>query len=369
MAGTKVRPNHEAELQAEVESPEQVAPVVGNSAQASMAAQVRATRMAGREEPSTEEALEVLETEAEYLDKDTTAFVKGDGDSRAIHSNDVAQGLTGDCWWMASLAAIADTNFKLIEDAVEDHGNGTYTVTLYDHERGEPTPKEYLVTELVPVLKKDIPDDKMDELGLIGKQATDAGDWAFAQPGDVSDGALVEIWPLLFEKAMIQHLEQSRWTQQLRAENEDGFALMNVGQMVMGLQSLSDESGQMRSTTGRAELAEARGMRGPSELGWDEFSEMWSAGFAVTVGTWGGWDLHQHKDKLSPETQEALQSFYEDGNLTSDHAYWISEVDLGSQMLTIKNPWGSHLEPLVMPWEDFQWAFHTISVVPTGDRR
>ena len=37
----------------------------------------------------------------------------------------------GDCWYIASLQAVARSNPRIIEEAITDNGNGTYTVRLY----------------------------------------------------------------------------------------------------------------------------------------------------------------------------------------------------------------------------------------------
>ncbi len=49
---------------------------------------------------------------------------------------DVVQGQNGsrylgDCWLLSALAAIANTQPKVLEDAITDHGDGTYTVRLH----------------------------------------------------------------------------------------------------------------------------------------------------------------------------------------------------------------------------------------------
>ncbi len=48
----------------------------------------------------------------------------------AIKSDAVGQGFVGDCWFMGSVAALADTRPELIEKMIKDNANGTYTVTF-----------------------------------------------------------------------------------------------------------------------------------------------------------------------------------------------------------------------------------------------
>lgn len=47
-------------------------------------------------------------------------------------ASDVDQGAVGDCWLLASFAAIADSDPGRIRDLITDHGDGTYTVHFDD---------------------------------------------------------------------------------------------------------------------------------------------------------------------------------------------------------------------------------------------
>lgn len=57
-------------------------------------------------------------------------FTQGAGDEHDVDMNDVRQGLIGDCYFVAVLAAIARVRPDLIRDMVRDNGDGTYTVTF-----------------------------------------------------------------------------------------------------------------------------------------------------------------------------------------------------------------------------------------------
>ncbi|HEY3445985.1 MAG TPA: C2 family cysteine protease [Myxococcales bacterium] len=48
-----------------------------------------------------------------------------------ITPSDIKQGAAGDCYYLSSLASIADTHPELVKDAIKDNGNGTYSVTLH----------------------------------------------------------------------------------------------------------------------------------------------------------------------------------------------------------------------------------------------
>jgi hypothetical protein len=100
-----------------------------------------------------------------------------DGDGRLVHPSDVTQGMLGDCYLLASLAAIADQRPELIEQMVHENPNGTYSVIFY--QRGKPV--EIVVTPDFPL---------------------EGGKPVFAQ-----GGAAPEIWPLAIEKAYAQYKE------------------------------------------------------------------------------------------------------------------------------------------------------------------
>lgn len=51
--------------------------------------------------------------------------------------NDIAQGGLGDCYLLAALSAVVDTNPQLIKECMKDNGDGTVTVRLYDKEEGQ----------------------------------------------------------------------------------------------------------------------------------------------------------------------------------------------------------------------------------------
>lgn len=106
---------------------------------------------------------------------------KGEGDSNAFSENDVTQGNLEDCWFLASVAAIAKTNPDLLERNIKDLGEGKYEVTLY--QRDPKTPNGPLNPQVITV----------NNAFQIGKHS---GTAIAAKPGDNE-----EIWVMLIEKA------------------------------------------------------------------------------------------------------------------------------------------------------------------------
>lgn len=64
---------------------------------------------------------------------------------------DINQGGVNDCWWLATLAAYADTpeGANWLKDHIHDNGNGSYTVTLYRDGK----PIKVTVTDYFPAVK------------------------------------------------------------------------------------------------------------------------------------------------------------------------------------------------------------------------
>jgi hypothetical protein len=67
----------------------------------------------------------------EYTEIVADLFKKGRGDDHKIHPNDVRQGYLGDCYFLAAIQAIAQSDPGALEKLIKDNGDGTYEVTLY----------------------------------------------------------------------------------------------------------------------------------------------------------------------------------------------------------------------------------------------
>jgi hypothetical protein len=61
---------------------------------------------------------------------------QGDLTVNGVSGRDVGQGDIGDCYFMASLAALANTHPELVKSAIRPGSDGTYTVTFHDHAKG-----------------------------------------------------------------------------------------------------------------------------------------------------------------------------------------------------------------------------------------
>lgn len=99
--------------------------------------------------------------------------------AHGVSPDDVQQGQIADCYLMSSLASIAHTDPWAIEDAIQDHGNGTYTVRFID-EAGQPNYVEV-------------------DSQLYGE--TTLGGFSALYGRSTTQG---ELWPAIMEKAYAQ---------------------------------------------------------------------------------------------------------------------------------------------------------------------
>jgi hypothetical protein len=98
------------------------------------------------------------------------------GNSGKPSGSQVDQGGLGDCWFMSSLAALADKDPAAIERMVHDNGNGTYSVTLFV-------------------------DGAWQSIQVDNTILMNGDHPQFAGDGNNNDKAL---WPLIIEKAAIK---------------------------------------------------------------------------------------------------------------------------------------------------------------------
>lgn len=105
-------------------------------------------------------------------------FTRVDGGQLVVDGmapSDVAQGVLGDCYFLATLAGFAHARPEVLRDAITDNGNGTYTVRFFEDDP---------VYGVQPVLIT-VDDDLPTRNGMTLYAAVPAG----------------ELWPALLEKA------------------------------------------------------------------------------------------------------------------------------------------------------------------------
>jgi hypothetical protein len=210
---------------------------------------------------------------------------------------DVAQGSIGDCWFVASMMAVAQADPTVIEQAITANPNGTYTVRLYD----DGAPVDVTVTP---------------EMVL----------WPDGSPAFVDNqvrGDDYELWPLVLEKALAIHTRDY-------AEIEGGYASE-------GLELLTGKP----SDTHR-----------PADFGAAEIDSVLDAGGAVALSS---------LQKGRADDNPLYQSDAGERRLHTGHAYYVSAVDVEAGTVTVVNPWGIvDYPPITLSMDEFKQSFREV---------
>lgn len=217
-----------------------------------------------------------------------------------ISPNDVGQGALGDCYFMAALSSIAQQHPDVIWNAIEDNGDGTYTVTF--HQDGKPV--QVTVDSDFPV--------REDSNG----NATDI--LAYARTGSRAD----ELWPMIMEKAYAQ-LDGNSY-----ARIEGGWPGDAV-ELITGkpVQRLDLDASTPAETQTRL----------------NDLQDRLNAGEYLTVST------------------RSTGPFENKGMWPTDiaplHAYSIEQVDVEQELIYLHNPWGSAHNPRPLTLDEFSKYF------------
>ncbi|MDQ0375329.1 C2 family cysteine protease [Cellulomonas humilata] len=216
-----------------------------------------------------------------------------------IRPMDIAQGAIGDCWYMASLMAIAQADPSVIADAISQNANGTYTVRLYDD--GKPV---YVTVTPDMVVREDNPA------------------FSYQSPQKLADGTQgYELWPLVMEKALALH-----WGDYADIEGDSPG---------LGLEVVTGQSSSSSSLDDAPSVS--------------ELDSLLDGGGAVTLAS------HGEGDDLPDTYGDAA-----DGGLVTGHAYYVKSVNTKKGTVTVVNPWGSAYAPITLTYAEFQDSFSTI---------
>jgi hypothetical protein len=202
-----------------------------------------------------------------------------------VSSDDVQQGQLGDCYFPATMAAIAKANPEAIQKLIKDNGDGTYTVTF--HQKDWSTGKF-----------KDVPVKVDGDL-----YSRSYGGPLYGHSSNSSDATKMELWFPLVEKAYAQ------WKGNSYNNIGNGGAVGDVIEDTMGID------------TDQSSISAAN-----KEALWTTITRTVDAHKPLGAGTYG-------------DDQEAK---YTNTGIYADHAYSILGYEKSGtdRYVVLRNPWG-----------------------------
>ena len=255
--------------------------------------------------------------------------VKGKGDAQSMAANDINQGSIGDCFFLASLGAVAHSNPGALEKAITDKKDGTYSVTLYSKKRddiGEARPDKGTsrFSKLTPktiTVAADFPTsvNGYDSANLNDLSATPP----HAMGGDTDKKGQTELWVRIIEKA---------------------YAVLCGGYDKIGNGGFTENA--MEALTGKqyTERAFRNGKRVKKRI--IKASEK---GEPCCVST-------KSQEDIDGNSAEMVE-FAENNDIVGGHAYTVLEAN--ENTLKIRNPWGESAINATpeLTWDQFKAFF------------
>ncbi|KAM3104920.1 C2 family cysteine protease [Phormidesmis sp. 146-33] len=202
-----------------------------------------------------------------------------------ISWQDVDQGGVGDCYFMASLAAVARTDHTIIDNMITDNGDDTFTVRFYNNGSADyVTVDRFLPTQ---------------ENGFF---------YANNSSGKRFDNNTNELWAALVEKAYAQ-VNESGW---LGRDNTNSYAGINSG---FSAPVLSQITG--RGTEGNRHVSSGTWLWEKDDIGY--IINAFNANKPIVLGT---------------------PSEVDNSRIIATHAYTLIDYNAGTGRFTLFNPWG-----------------------------
>jgi hypothetical protein len=254
------------------------------------------------------------------LKKDGKIYKNGPPFIGTPSASDVSQGAVGDCYFLASLAALAKTHPELVKNMISGPDkDGYYEVTFYTSKRGSFLWWDTGGDKTTVRIKGDLPVYKSN------------GEPAYAKYGPTK-GDDVSTWVALIEKAWAQHKGGY--------SKIDGGYAGDAQEALTGWPSESFEPSGLSKEDGIKQLREAQ------KNGWPIVADILNK--------------QPGMDKL---------------NLVSGHSYTVLDVREDGSVL-LRNPWGFKHPgtandgdpPTYISYEDFQKYYNRVVVNHVGQR-
>jgi hypothetical protein len=246
-----------------------------------------------------------------------TPFVKGAGDRCCIDPNDIEQGRLGDCFILASLAALASTSPGTLANAIQDVGDGNYDVTLYVDDGKKNLVKQVVrVTDAFP--------------GLRWFYSLTQPNPLFAQVGEPGSDP-PELWVMLIESAFAQAYK-------------GGYLQLNLGGR--GFDTL-------QALTGRTSIVVHPHEMTQEKLG-ATLASLERSGYAITAGSVDAKQIIE----AGPHPL-LVGTGGQDARLVSTHEYYVRHYDAATQTVTLGN---THTRgaTVQLTLSEFHFAFDSV---------
>lgn len=242
---------------------------------------------------------------------------------------DAVQGNLGDCYFIASLGSIAESNPNAIRDMIVDNGDGTFTVRFYSGDSGFTSGSQCAVKQFTHGATADyVTVDRMLPVDSDGNLVYDG-------IGASATSTSTELWLALIEKAYIQWNETGRlWRPGAGSNQPDGSGIAYYN-AVWG--------------------------------GWMHDVYMQVTGQSTTNYWLAATNQQAIIDALNNHEAVTISTNYSDpGNgLYGSHAYAITGYDSSDGTFTLYNPWGcAHPGPLT--WAQLMSSCDVVTVVDTA---
>jgi len=328
------------------------------------------------------------------------AFFGGDHDPTAPKGTDTAQGALGDCFFIASMAAVANANPQAISEAITyDKASGKYTVRFYEEGRGGSMKPVYITVDAYlptsgarndPAFAGD-PGQPLWPAIMEKAYAQWKGGYDVIGEGGVGDTAMAEISGVRSRSKNPASMKESEVIPYFEAASKSGLAVYagvrntSQGTVQQPLTGGSGKySGQLRQNhawsevePGTLRVTDAKGRVQPA---YDEGEEGDKTGAMKGKDLSGGsidykgsrLDL-QYRSGKQPESASDLSVQFEFHGMMDpakviigNHAYAFERV-VGKDQLQFYNPWGSY-QPKPITAAEFLRHFDALSTnaVPKG---
>ena len=309
-------------------------------------------------------------------------------DPRQVNSDDIHQGGLGDCFLLASLAAVASKEPQVLRKMIkQQQGSLAVWIQFFD---GEPA--------------KPVMVGPVDEQFAVYKPGTKAGDKdlggqpLFAAPA----GAQGAIWPLLIEKAYAIKFKDGSFAE-LNQGGKAPDAMTHITGQPTHRHFLDPKESDYDGPVAFQDLVTwdsnsqpiVMDTKAPPEE-WNPTSHKWeSAGCPSDhpEAPKGGAPATPASAPVSapvpagaPAPAPTTDSVCTDPlyvgqvaclpgsvdpvcaapgkivKLEMRHSYWVQKIDAGAQTVTLANPWGSNQPTVTLPWTRLQKSLHYANV-------